>query len=76
MRDVGAFQRIQATAKGVRDRWNYDMRNETKSIAAKSLEGAEREPKPLFSGQLRNLRWAYRFVRCNELWFFRELAGQ
>ena len=43
------------------------MRNETKPIAVRSLEGVVRGPKPLFSGQLQALRAACYFVRCNEL---------
>lgn len=67
MRHGVAFERTWAPAKRVRDGWNYDMRNETKPIAVKSLEGATRGPKPLFRSQLKNLGAACYFVRCNNL---------
>ena len=56
MRDVGTFQQTRASANGVWDGWIFDMRNETKPIAVKSVEGAERGANPLLSGRLRKLR--------------------
>ena len=52
------------------------MRNGEKPIAVKSLEGAARGPKPLFSGRSRNLRAACHFVRCNELWCLKAVPEQ
>ena len=57
----------QAQVAGLRDGWNYHIRNGKKAIALQSPNKWRKGPKPLFRGQSRNLRAAGHFVRYAEV---------